>query len=362
MPGEGSIYQSGGVWIAAISIGGRANRRYIRRKRRTKREAGEALDELVADRRAGIRPTKQTTGDYLTRWVADARNIRTTTRHGYEAVVTYHLVPALGHIRLTDLTPMDVERALARLAPAMSPKSLRNVHGVLRRALGQAVRAGLLSRNVASREFVDAPRVTLEEPRALSRDEVRRLLNAARGDRLEALFVTAIGTGLRQGELLGLAWEDVDLEAGQLAVRRELVRRDGRYMRDELKTDRSKRVVPIAPSIVAALRAHRERVIAEGFVPTSTGPVFTNRSGGALNGSWLTHRFYALLEQAGIPRLPFKNLRTTFSSRLFEAGVPDRRIADLMGHARERTTQRHYIGTAGTSQTPALEAIEALVG
>jgi integrase len=363
MPGEGSVFQTAdGRWVAALSIGGRARRRYIRRIRRTRREALDALEQLKAERRAGVSPTRITTGAYLAQWVRDARNIRPTTRRGYEAVVRYHLAPTLGDVRLVDLTPVDVERALGQLAPHLAPKSLRNVHAVLRRALGQAVRAGLVMRNVAAREFVDAPRVPVEEPRALSADEVRRFVDVVRGDRLEALFITAVGTGLRQGELLGLAWEDVDLDAGHLTVRRELVRRDGQYLRDELKTDRSRRLVPLSPAVAAALRRHREQTIAEGFVPTATGPVFTNRAGGPLNGSWLTHRFYDLLAAAGIPRLPFKNLRTTFSSRLFEAGVPDRRIADLLGHTRTKTTQGHYIGTAGTSQTPAIDAIEALVG
>jgi len=287
------------------------------------------------------------------------RNIRPTTRHGYEVVIRMHLVPAIGDFRLSALSPLHVERALSELGPRMSPKTLRNVHAVLRRALGQAVRSGLVTRNVASREFVDAPRVSVEEPRALSTDEVHRLLDVCRGDRLEALFITAVGTGLRQGELLGLAWQDVDLDAGRIHVRHELVRRDGRYLRDELKTDRSRRVVPLAPPVRDALIAHRGFVIAAGFVPTATGPVFTNASGGALSGSWLTHHFYALLHTAGIPRLPFKNLRTTFSSRLFEAGVSDRAIADLLGHTRTATTHGHYIAT---SPAQALEAVARLVG
>ncbi len=169
-----------------------------------------------------------------------------------------------------------------------------------------------------------------------------RFLDVCRGDRNEALFITAIWTGARQGELAGLAWEDVDLTAGRLVVRQELVRRDGRYQREEPKTERSKRTIPLSPPVVAALMAHRDRLIAEGFVPTATGPVFVNRDGGPLSGSWLTHHFYGLLEAAGIARLPFKNLRTTFASRLFELGVQDQVIADLLGHTRTYTTKKHW--------------------
>ena len=264
-----------------------------------------------------------------------------------------------GHVRLRELSPVHVETALAKLAPTMSPKSLRNVHIVVRRALGQALRAGLVTRNVASREYVDAPRVPVAEPRALSVEEVHRFLEACRGDRLEALFVTEVGTGLRWGELGGLANEDVDLVAGRLVVRRALVRRDGRYLREEPKTERSKRTMPLTPTVVLALIAHRDRLIAEGFIPTATGPVFVNRDGGPLSGSWVTHRFYQLLDAAGIARLPFKNLRTTFASRLFEAGVPDQVIADLLGHTRTYTTKKHYIATTPQAAEQAIEKLVA---
>lgn len=356
MNGEGSIYRraSDGRWVAALSVGGRQDRTIHRRYARTKAEARAALDEL----RSGQTMTGTTTvGDYLERWASDARNIRPTTRSGYLAAIAKHIDPTVGHIRLVDLTALDVERMLSILDGSMSPKTLRNTHAVLRRGLGQAVRAGLLNRNVASREFVDAPKVDDAEPRILTPDEERRLISAAKGDRMEALIVTALGTGLRLGELLGLAWEDI--EPSRLRVRKELVYRDGRYHREEPKTPRSRRTVPLAPHVAEAIAAHRERLIAAGFVPTSTGPVFVNTTGGALSGSWVTHHFYDLLAEAGVPRLPFKNLRSTFSSRLFDAGVPDRTIADLMGHTRTRTTQKHYIAT---TPEQAIEAVSRLAG
>jgi integrase len=356
MNGEGSIYRraSDGRWVAALSVGGREDRVIHRRYARTRAEARIRLDEL----RAGETMTSTATvGDFLERWVSDARNIRPTTRSGYRAAITKHIDPTIGHLRLVDLTPLDVERMLADLQGSMSPKTLRNAHAVLRRGLGQAVRAGLIQRNVASREYVDAPKVTDSDPRVLTPDEERRLVAAAQGDRMEALIVTALGTGLRLGELLGLAWEDI--EPSRLRVRKELVYRDGRYHREDPKTPRSKRTVPLAPHVAAALAAHRDRLIAAGYVPTSTGPVFVNTTGGALSGSWVTHHFYDLLAAAKVNRLPFKNLRSTFSSRLYGAGVPDRTIADLMGHTKVRTTQKHYIAT---TPEQAIEAVARLAG
>jgi integrase len=375
MPGSGSVYRERGRWIAQLAIGPRGQQLKIRRTRVTRAEAQAALAELREQRRPPS-ATKLTVGAYLERWVADVRNLRPATRHAYANAIDYHLSPAIGSIRLADLSPLHVESMLASVGETVSPKTLRNVHAVLRRALAMAVRAGLLTRNVASREFVDAPRVPVEEPRALSLAEVHRLLAVVRGDRLEALFVLAIGTGLRQGELLGLAWEDVELSAlvpalpgssgtgggSRVNVRRELVRRNGRYFRDELKTRTSRRAVPLSAAVVAALAAHRERVIAAGFVPTATGPLFTNLRGGPLNGGWVTHRFYALLAEAKItPRLPFHNLRTTYASTLAEAGVPEVQIARLLGHAQTTTTRKHYI-QAGVLPPAVLETVERMVG
>lgn len=363
MAGEGSIYQSGEWWIAQVSTGGRGQRRYLRRKRRRRSEAVTALAELQADRRAGVTRSRSTTGDYLAGWVATVRNLRPSTQRGYATAIELHLVPEIGAIRLADLSPIDVERMLARLAGRMSPKHLRNVHAVLRKALADARRHGMVARNVAASEYVDAPRVPDEEPASFTAAEVARLLAAADGDRIETPLRLALGTGLRQGELLGLAWEDIDLDGGRLHVRRELVRRDGTYHREELKTgSRSRRVLPLAPALVALLSVHLDAIRDAGLVPISTGPVFVTAAGVPLNGSSLTHRLYDLEAAAGVRRLPWKNLRTTFASRLFEAGVPDRVIADWLGHTRRSTTHGHYIDTANGSQERALAAVGGLLG
>lgn len=357
MAGEGSIFRraSDGAWIAQLSVG--TPRRYVSRSARTKSEARLKLAELQASRGA-VAPSRLTIGAYLERWVNDVRDIRDTTRDGYRAVVTYHLVPTIGDIRLVDLSPLDVERMLGILGERMGAKSLRNVHAVLRRALGQAYRAGTVTRNVASREFVDAPRVASTEPRALTADEVRRLLDVARADRHEALIAIAVGTGLRQGELLGLAWQDVT--ETEIIVRQALVKKAGRFQLDEPKTEGSKRAVPLPRSAWEAVQRHRQRLVAEGFVTVATGPVFVNARGRRLSGSWVTHHFYDLCERAGIDRLPFKNLRTTYGSQLYENGVPETEIALLMGHTRTHTTRRHYIARGQAGRQKAVDAIESL--
>jgi integrase len=360
-PGMGSVFKrkSDGRWVAQVSKGPRHQRSFITRSAPTRTEARALLPSLLRST-AGARTT-DTTGDYLEQWVNEARDIRDTTRRGYRAVVNEHLRPTIGHIRLRDLSPAHVETALTVLSARMSPKTLRNVHAALRRALGQAQRQRLIPANVASREYVDVPKVPEQEPRALSGDEVDRFLAAAKGDRLEALYVLAVGTGLRQGEILGLAWEDIDtvVHVRQEQVRANPGERPAKYKRGPLKTARSRRDVPLSPSLIATLEAHKARMRDEGFVPVPGGPVFVNGKGDGLSGSWVTHHFYRLLRDASVPRVPFKNLRTTFATRLEAAGVSDVTIAALMGHSRTHTTRKHYIATpTGLS---ALDAMERLV-
>jgi integrase len=384
MPGSGSVYKITDAkgrtrWIAQMSIGTRTHRRFVKRTRDSEREARAALRELVDERERVTSPTRATLSAFLDRWVADVRNIRPRTRVEYANAIRLHISPLIGNIRLATLLPLHVEAMLASLERTVAPKTARNIHAVLRRALRDAVRSGLVPRNVAAREYVDAPRVRASEPRALSIAELRRLLDAARGDWLEGLIVVAVGTGLRQGELLGLAWEDVELGASpvesgagltrraQLHVRHALrrepgpTRRAGRYLRDDLKTERSRRTVPLTPAVATALVEHRERVIAAGFVPTATGPVFPSVRGRPLSSGWVTHRFYALCEAAGIARAPFKVLRATFASRLYEAGVPELEVGRLLGHTRTYTARSHYIGL-GETPPLVIESIEAMVG
>lgn len=360
MSGTGSVYRERGRWVAQLSYGPRGHVRKVRRTRDTKADALEALAELRAMANP-VGASRLTVSAYLAAWVRDVRNLRPNTLRAYRNAVTFQLIPTLGHLQLADLAPIDVERAIAAWAPTLAPKSQRNAHAVLRRALTHAVRTGLVARNVAAREFVDPPRVPIDEPRALSLDEVHRLLAEIASDRLEALFVLALGTGLRQGELLGLAWEDLDLEAGLVSVRRELVRVDGAYQRVELKTAGSRRAVPLSPALVRSLQAHRARVIEAGFVPTATGPVFTNLAGGPLNGTWVTHHLQRALERAGIRDGDFRMLRRTYASRLAEAGVTDLEIARLLGHSRTHTARKHYIA-AGAVPAAVTETVERMVG
>ena len=183
----------------------------------------------MADRDGGLvfDAGNLTVAEYLDRWLTDSvkGSVKAVTFGSYSALVRNHISPALGRNKLKSLTPAHLQGFYrSKLDSGLSPRSVQYMHTVLHRALKQAVRWSLIPRNVS--EAVDPPKVQREEIRPLSREGARTLLQTARetGDRLEALYVLAVHSGLRQGEMLGLRWEDVDLEAGTLQVRRTAYR------------------------------------------------------------------------------------------------------------------------------------------
>lgn len=355
MPGEGSVYRraSDGRWVATVSRGKRGDRTIVTVYRHSRAEALDALADL---RRASGRLDRKTTvSDYLERWLRDA-DVRDTTRRGYQAVIDTHLAP-IGHLRLAALTPSDVRSLMAGMTGA--PKTRRNALVVLRRALREAVRAELVTRNVASPEYIDAPKVESREPEALSYAETDAIL--ALDDPLRDAVVVALGTGLRQGEQLGLRWADIG--ADDLTVNRAIVRLDGRSVASEPKTPTSIRSIPMTPEVRAAIERQRARLRAAGFVTVSTGPIFVDDDGAILTGSTITHRWYRLLERAGVARKPWKILRATFLSRLRDAGLDDADIGPLAGHAPgSRTTRRHYIARSRVDPREAMQTTTRRTG
>jgi len=209
----------------------------------------------------------QTVGQFLQGWLTDSVRftVRPRTYRSYEELVRLHMEPQVGNIPLAKLSPQDVQKLINRkLEQGLSPRRVQYIHAVLRRALGQAEKWGILARNVA--RLVDAPRVNQPEINPFTPDEARDFIRAIQGDRLEALFHLALASGLRQGELLGLKWIDLDLENHQLFVRASLQRLDGKFQLVELKTARSRRTVALPESVIAVLSAHRLRQLKEKYL------------------------------------------------------------------------------------------------
>jgi len=349
--GEGSIYQreSDGLWVASVSLGyvnGKRNRKTIYGK--TRKQVADQLKDLLHDEKRGlpVKVERQTVAQFLDRWVEDVvrPSVRPRTYQSYKQLIRLYLGPALGRHQLAKLEPQHVQAMMnEKLAAGLSPRTVNYQRAILRRALGQAVKWGQVSRNVAA--LTEPVRGKTPEIRPLSVPEARKLLAAAHGDRLEALYSVALALGLRQGEALGLRWTDVDLDAGTLTVRYALQRLDGTLQLVEPKTDQSRRTVALPATVVAGLTAHRDRQAFErakaGARWRESGLVFTNTLGGPLEPRNVVRHFHALLATAGLPRMRFHDLRHTAATILLAQGVPQRAVMELLGHTQLSTTMRY---------------------
>ena len=301
-------------------------RRYVSGK--NKEEARANLRRARGDAERGLVSDggNAALSDYLKRWLNDSvrGSVKPITHQSYGVLVNKHLIPALGNVRLSKLTPAHLQGFYrAKLDAGLSPRTVQYMHVVLHRALKQALRWGLVMRNVA--EAVDPPKVPKKEITPLSPEQARAFLEAARGDRLEALYVLAVHTGMRQGELLALRWDDVDLDRGVLRVR-------------GTKTARSRRTVKLSETALESLTHHLTRQPEEidrvGSMWRENGLVFATVIGTPLNRHNLTQRsFRPLLEGADLPRIRFHDLRHTCATILLSQGVHAKFVQELLGHA-----------------------------
>jgi integrase len=266
--GEGSIFQrTDGRWCAQLDLGWENGRR--RRKcvyGATAQEVQDALLKARSDQAAGlpIAVERQSVAQFLDRWLEDSvkPSVRPLTHEQYRQHVKLYLAPLLGHHRLSKLAPQHVRAFIKqKLQDGLSPRTVQLSIVILRKAVSQAVKDGLIGRNVA--KLVDGPRVERFEGKMLSPEQARAFLDAAKGERLEALYTVALSLGLRMGEALGLRWQDIDFERRTLTVNR-ILERIGRGQGSTLqlvepKTSRSRRTVNLPDAAVRTLRAHKVR-------------------------------------------------------------------------------------------------------
>ncbi len=341
--GEGTIFQrTDGRWCARITTGfegGRQHRHTFYGK--TRREVVLKLKEATARRDAGepVAASRVLVGAFLERWLDEALpagDLKPTTVENYATLTRHHLIPALGHRRLDALTAADVQRMInTKRAEGLSDRTVQLLHAILRRALGQAVRWQEARRNVAA--LVDRPRVQRKEARCLSPAEAQRLLDAARGERLFALYAVALACGLRRGEALALRWSDVDLEAGTLRVARTLSRVRSGNIFTEPKSPRSRRTVPLPTSCVAELRAHRVRQAEERLQLCGAWQdhdlVFPSSWGTPMDPRNALRAFTAVAKRAGLHGIGLHTLRHTCASLLLAQGVHPRVVMETLGHS-----------------------------
>jgi integrase len=347
-------------------VGLDGKRRYVSGK--TKEEARRNLRRARGDAERGLvfDADNLQVGEYLDRWLSDSvrDTVKATTFERYEQIARLHLKPSLGRVKLKGLTPAHV-RGLYRekLEAGSSARTVRYMHTTLHKALKQAVMDGLIPRNAT--EAVTPPQSSREEMCPLTPEQAKLLLQVAHeaGDRLAALYVLAIHTGLRQGELLGLKWDDVDLEDGSLQVRRTLAITKNGPVLTPPKTTGSRRSVKLTSNAIEALKRHLERQLGEidriGSLWSENGLIFASEKGEPINRHNLTRRsFKPLLKRAGLPQIRFHDLRHTCATLLLTRNVNVKIVSEMLGHSTIAITLDTYSHVLPNMRDQAAAAME----
>ncbi len=350
--GEGSVrLRADGRWEASIAVGDGTRKSHYAKTQR------EALRWLADARRAieqgAVLPDeRQTLATYLATWLATvAHDLKPGTMQRHEEIVRLHLTPRLGRLKLARLTPLQIQSLYSDLLESgLAPATVERIHAVLHKSLEDAVRLDVLPRNVCDR--VRVPRKRSPAKRVFTGEQARIFLAAVEGDRLGPLFVLALTSGMRLGELLGLGWRHVDLTSGRVEVRRNLQR--DRYTNalyiETPKSDAGNRDFVLAPQAVEALRRQRqwqrEARLAAGAAwgqgRAADDFVFTNEIGLPLSPGHVYGRFVRLCRMANLPRIAFHDLRHTCATLLREAGVNVEVVSALLGHSDIRMTLNIY--------------------
>lgn len=344
--GEGSIYRrSDGMWVAAVSVDGKRRVFYGS----TRAKANEKLKRAFEDVRNGTLtdPTRLTVGEFLEGWLEDTARprIRPLTYASYKVNVRHVRRSAVARVPLNKLTPPQVQAFLNRkLADGLSGKTVSYIRQTLRTALNDAVRWNLVPRNVAA--VVPAPRKQYKEITPLQPEEIGVLLEAIRDSRHRPLYITALGLGLRQGEVLGLKWSDVDLERGTLRVQRQLQRFEGKLTISEPKSKQARRALDVPAFVAEALRDQQLRLEDErqfmGERWQEHDFVFPNTFGGPIEARVLLRDFRRRLDPVGLAHIRFHDLRHSCATMLLVEGVPPRVVMEILGHSEIRLTMETY--------------------
>lgn len=361
-----SLHRPSGLWRACLPDGKGGK---VTCYAKTQKAALKLLDDLRRRRDGGLdlRSDRVSVGDYLNRWLNDvaALRVRERTLEGYRQHVRDHLAPQLEKVTLAGLSTGHIQRLIADLdRRGLSSSTIRRIHATLRAALTEAVRQGAVERNVAM--LVTLPRSSRPAVQAMTPVDARSIIDGVQGHRLEALFVTALFTGLRQGELLGLGWTDLDLAGGTLTVRRTLSTRGGRATLGEPKTASSKRTLPIAPAALAALHRHRDAQVFEAkrlgqAWGNELNLVFVSGSGGPLDSGNVTRLFHKLLSVAGIPRIRFHDLRHGAATMALASGQNLKTVSAQLGHSNIGQTADTYGHVAPATLRDAADGVDRYV-
>jgi integrase len=378
---RGTVVKRGNSWAVVVEVGrDPATGRRVRKWHsgyRTKRDAERARTEILSrlDHGTYVSPDRRTVGSYLEGdWLPAVRaRLKASTWDSYSRNIRLHISPELGPIPLQALTATRLNEFYASLLSqgrrdgngGLAPKTVRYLHGIIRKALADAARWNLVQRNVADQADPPATRSTAPEMKTWTADELARFLDFVSDDRLYAAWVVTATTGLRRGEVLGLRWIDIDLDASRLSVQQTLVSVAYETRFSVPKTARSRRSVSLDATTVAALRAHRKRQLKErmswGKAYQDSGLVVTRENGTSVHPDRFTQMFDKHVKHSGLPRIRLHDLRHTHATLALAAGVHPKVVSERLGHATVAFTLDVYSHAVPALQEEAADRVAALI-
>ena len=324
-------------------------RRYVSAKRKGDAERSLRVAMTDADRGLVFDASNQTVSGYMTRWLEDfaKANLAPRTYHNYKLQIREHISPAFGMMKLSKLDTPNIQTLYtAKLRGGLKPSSVRYIHAVLHCALNKAVELRLIPRNPAA--SARPPKIRHEEITPLDAQQARLLLEAAKGDRFECLYILSLTCGLRMGEALGLKWSDIDLEAGTLRVNRQLqrIREGGGLVFSEPK-NASRRTIDLPQRALEALKSYRKRQLEEqlraGTKWQDNNLIFASGKGTPLDAQNIVNRYFKpLLHRADLPEIRWHDLRHTCATLLLSRGTHPKMVQHLLGHGSIQLTLDRY--------------------
>ena len=370
MPGrrgnnEGNIRKrSDGRWEARISLEDGSRRSLYGD---TKEEVADKLLQARHDVRQGIPllDERQTLSEYLDSWLDDKKSeVEPSYWLRCDQYVRLHIKPSVGRLPLTKLTPQHLKALYAKkLSEGLAANTVRHLHATIHVALEDALRLDLVNRNVA--DLVRPPKSPHLEMKTYTPEQANQLLDAARDDRLEALYVLMLTTACRLGELLGLRWEAVDLERGEIRISSALKEVASKRSLGTPKTPRSRRTIPLTPRAIEALQRHHVQQTVErlahgaGWNPEHL--VFCTTTGNAYaRHNWRVQQYMRMIERAGLPYIRPHDLRHTAATLLLLEGVQPLVVSEMLGHASVAFTLATYGHVQASMREPARDAMARL--
>ena len=309
-----------------------------------------------------------TLGQWMDVWYENYAKIkvRPSSHQTYKGYIENHIKPNIGDIPLEKLTTLDLQRLYKTLLAngrvdrleskgqpkGLSPKTVRNIHQILSSALKLAQEQRIILTNPA--EGCALPKVEHREMKTLPVEQLQSFLREAKDSGVFELYYLELATGLRRGELLGLKWEDIDLEHGDLRVRRQIARINGKVVEAPLKTKNAYRTLPLAEDTISILNEQKKKV---GSSPW----VFPSATGGPISPDSVLHMLHRVLKRAGLPQVRFHDLRHTFATLALQNGVDIKTVSGMLGHFSAGFTLDTYAHVTTSAQKAAANTMGKLL-